>query len=570
MEKALLVEIPRPLASDEEAKVETFMKVRGVTQPVALKFLLGRKMDVERAHLLLNNYQRTILERHFEKLTITDVVKELWTEKMFIPSGKDRNGASLFVIDMTKHEPEKFTRDDTIRLAFFMGEKATERPTVWANGLTIIVNLSGFTWAQFDSALAQDILGLFTENVPARVKNILLFDPPWWISAMVKLVSPFLKEKMRSRLGICDKDSIRRYLTVDQTPKMFGGTLPYDHETFIQHCIEDVGDDVYRKKLHLDEQGREITAVPIEEIKQAIAVVEPAGPKLQLDPELAEALKNEREEAIKAINVRLASLKEGVHENSKAKDPAEFLHLLRYRATRLSLDMSDFQGFLINGPEPNKPSRRSRARAASVTEAILMEHSDDNYDDPEALQERIKQDIKRSIAIKNGTEPEPSEKTEPEESVEDVIPLIGDLAARLEPNAINEELDRRRRRKSGGAARRAKAQPVRMSPEQVLDKPEEEIKAEPEAEEKNDIKADNSEEIGPTKSEEEASTPTIESESVATKSVEQVEVSPEPDASISTTGLPGKRRRRAARNVDGDVKGRRNFHLDESTDTIVH
>lgn len=49
-------------------------------------------------------------------------------------------------------------------------------------------------------------------------------------------------------------------------PVRFGGQLQYNHDSFMTSCIENLGRDQFRQELHLDEQGREITAVSIEEL----------------------------------------------------------------------------------------------------------------------------------------------------------------------------------------------------------------------------------------------------------------------------------------------------------------
>lgn len=435
--KGLLVELSRPLASDEESKIRTFMKVRGVDHETAMKFLMGRKMDVDRAHLLLNNYQATVRARHFDNVTITDVVKELQTQKMYIPGSTDRNKAHLLVIDATKHDPSAFTHDDTMRLAFFMGQKATERPGCWEHGLTLIINMQDYTWAQFDLALQRQILALFTDNIPARVKNILLYDPPWWVSALVRMVSPFLKQKMRDRLQICDKDRIRNFIDPAKLPMQFGGQLQYDHEAFIQRCIEGVGKELFRQRLHLDEQGVEMTVVPVEKL---VSVLPPAmlTKKVDLSPKQQDELHEQRAQTISLISARIEALKEGRKINRVGQDQALLSRLIAHRASRLSLDVAQLSMPSGDLSETSKRLRRS------LGDSPLAEVPGEDYE-PGALKKRIRKSLEASIEAQTG-EPLPTiEVPSDDENVikkEEVKPVDEEL----DQEQANDDLERRRRR----------------------------------------------------------------------------------------------------------------------------
>lgn len=74
----LLDELSTPLTSEEHFQILNFMKTRSVDYETAMKFMLGRVMNVDRADTLLTNY-------NFENISIADVLEELQTKKMYIP-----------------------------------------------------------------------------------------------------------------------------------------------------------------------------------------------------------------------------------------------------------------------------------------------------------------------------------------------------------------------------------------------------------------------------------------------------------------------------------------------------
>lgn len=403
------------------------MARRKVSKEVATKFLLGRKMDEDRANLLLNNYQRTVLLRHFENITIADVKRQLDTGLMYVPGTKDRNGAHLVVLDATKHDPARFTADDTMRTAFFMGEQATARPTSWDSGLTLIVIMRGFQWSQWDLALQKSILELFTNNIPARVKNILLFDPPWWISTLVRIVSPFMKEKMRARMQIVDEASIRTFIERDQIPDVLGGHHHHDQEAYIDRCIENgVGREQLHKALHQDEQGREITVLPLDEIESLLGV----GPgHTKLSPGQQQEVDAERTELLANIDARMTALESYRDHEITVRSLDELVHLYPDAKGRIRIDAKDWSAALNNRPQPNQKDEADRTP--------FDETSADDYGDPAAMKARMKRDIERNMAVARG-EPVP----EPE----------APEAAPRTPDELQQQHETRRRR--GGGKRR--------------------------------------------------------------------------------------------------------------------
>lgn len=383
------------------------MDVRKVSREVALKFLLGRKFDVERAHTLLNNYQRTIQVNHFETVIVSDVVDALKTAEMYIPGTRDRNGAALFIIDAGKHIPGAFSPDDIIRLAFFMGEKIISSPRTQSTGITIIVDMTEFGWKNFDLALQKSVLNLFTENIPARVKNILLYRAPWWISTLVRMVSPFLKQKMRDRLQVVEEGTLQRWVEGAELPVELGGNFKYNHDAFIQAEIEKMGEGAFRSQRHLDAEGREIFAIPIKA---------PAGSVQMVDPIIEAELQAERQKTIKKLDEYMTEMKRNHTVGDPERlplGPDDIRRALGSRSERLTMDLGD-----LPKAQPNLEARR---RSFSSRSSVVSFEAMDEIDDPVAIKKMFKDGIQAGInkrlALARG-ESLPEEPAEFEEPVQ--------------------------------------------------------------------------------------------------------------------------------------------------------
>ncbi len=101
-----------------------------IERKTAVKFILGRKFDIDRAESLLQNFQKAIKARNLQTLTIMDVLDELRTQKMYIPGTRDKNGAALFVINAAKHVSGEFEIEESVELAYFLSELVTSEYVV--------------------------------------------------------------------------------------------------------------------------------------------------------------------------------------------------------------------------------------------------------------------------------------------------------------------------------------------------------------------------------------------------------------------------------------------------------
>lgn len=169
-------------------------------QPTALRFLYGRKFDKVRALASYKSYRESKEKYNLQNVTIQDVEKELRTGKIIVPGTFAKDGSILFVINAERHDPKQFPKEKTLALAFYLAEYATKDLESQKKGITIVSNLSGIGWSNFDAEFQKSIISLFTNALPISLKHILLFDPPWMINMFVKIVSPFLKQKIRQRV----------------------------------------------------------------------------------------------------------------------------------------------------------------------------------------------------------------------------------------------------------------------------------------------------------------------------------------------------------------------------------
>jgi len=133
------------------------------------------------------------------------------------------------------------------------------------NGATLST-FSGFTGGKVDM---KELMDNIQENVPMRVRLIILLDAPWYVRLLVAFVKPFLKKRMRKKVHLLSTFLFRSYFLVSffqiktykkpiqilsistsELPKYipkenilreYGGTLDFDYEAWTKDMLENRG-----------------------------------------------------------------------------------------------------------------------------------------------------------------------------------------------------------------------------------------------------------------------------------------------------------------------------------------
>lgn len=332
------------LTLEQEAIVTAFQKqYPEASRFTAVKFCFGRKFELNRIFPLYEGYKKVVKERGLENLTAAQVLHELRTKKMYIPGSRDKKGAALFVVQASKHVIGQFPPESTIKLAYYLGECITASLKTQRNGITLIIDLNGTEWSNFDANFMAEIIGFFQNHIPAAVKNILIWRAPWWIRTAIQVVSPFLKEKMRKRIKLCDNlFALLQFVNESDLPVEFGGTFDYDHDYFIRkELAKSTTEDVFTAltKTAADES---VT------FAGSVKYFEMAGAECAVSPTLEEALQKERENVLSDLNDQIEFIINHP-DQQETSYPIPLHDLMQNKIYRITLDATaDFRPYTYN------------------------------------------------------------------------------------------------------------------------------------------------------------------------------------------------------------------------------
>ena len=344
-----MIDTNEPLTEDQKTKLQSFMAEHPeASEKVALRFLIGRKWELERVRKLYANYVKTVKERGLAEVTIKDVLEEMRTQKMYLPGSRARDESAIFVIWAIRHVPGQFKPEDTVKFAYYLSQvHVGEDALTMRKGLCLIVNLEGVEWGNSDVNFLKSIVDFFQDNIPAAVKHIVLWRAPWWISMLAKMVLPFLKEKMRQRIVITDDpEDLAAIIDPSQLPSEFPkGKFHYDHSAYIEKELAKVS-------------ATQMTLSP-EDFKSALyspPLVVPEGVEKMIDDDTARQLLKERKEMIEDLERMIRVRKQCIRGSGV---PVDLARLASTRRGRLSLPLGCIDEIYHQRQEQVKDSPQS-------------------------------------------------------------------------------------------------------------------------------------------------------------------------------------------------------------------
>uniref|UniRef100_U5EPN3 Tyrosine-protein phosphatase non-receptor type 9 n=1 Tax=Corethrella appendiculata TaxID=1370023 RepID=U5EPN3_9DIPT len=213
---------------------------KAVTPATATKFLLARKFDIPRAVAL---YEQHEIIRKRESLygfdPLTDPLRtELETGKFTILPGRDASGAAIALFTAHLHSPLTVTHKTTLQGVVYQLDAALKSPETQKAGLIFIYDMSTSKYSNFDYDLSQKILTLLKGGYPARLKKVLIVTAPLWFKAPFKILRLFVREKLRERVFTVSIPQLSLHIPRSSLPKNLGGTLEFDHSTWLLHCYK--------------------------------------------------------------------------------------------------------------------------------------------------------------------------------------------------------------------------------------------------------------------------------------------------------------------------------------------
>jgi len=243
MEEAALASAD-PLTPEEQAVVEHFRErimrdsniADSVSEEMVVQFLMARKFEEDRAYELLLNSLKWRRDRAigmYQPLTPL-IIKELQTKKVLIPpQSRDKEGSQVVYYRPGMAKKHEVKPKDFCLSVYYLLQQCIRDPLTQRHGFLFICDLRGTKMFQVDRKLVKSIVDMLSNKFPARLKKVLLLEPPGFFNWAFRIIRPFIPAKYLEKLATAHLADLPGYVDVDKLLTDYGGTLQFDQNTLV-------------------------------------------------------------------------------------------------------------------------------------------------------------------------------------------------------------------------------------------------------------------------------------------------------------------------------------------------
>lgn len=201
--------------------------------PFLLRFLRARKFNLDRALRLYCNYYKF---RHKYAHILGDlhprsVEHVLRCGLLGVSDLRRKDGSVAIHLRPARWEPASVPFTDNFRTMLLLLDKLIEEEETQVHGFSIINNLQNvpfstiFQLSQTDHMRRGLFLELIQDSFPGRFKGLHLVNQPWYVSLVLGVMRPFMKQKTRDRLFLHGADymTLYEYFDPELLPASLGG-----------------------------------------------------------------------------------------------------------------------------------------------------------------------------------------------------------------------------------------------------------------------------------------------------------------------------------------------------------
>lgn len=197
-----------------------------------LRFLRARKFNVNRAFQLYVNYYKY---RHKFSHLLTDFhplcVKNVIDAGIFgVLETPMKNTSRALLVYPSHWDYTTVCPNDPYKTFLMILEKLIEDEEVQVHGISIIDNMKSMSFSLAYAFLRAEHIqnGALVElqdSFPLRFKGIHILNQPWYLSMIMTVVKPFIRQKHRSRFLAHGSEYtlLYEYIEASELPSNFGG-----------------------------------------------------------------------------------------------------------------------------------------------------------------------------------------------------------------------------------------------------------------------------------------------------------------------------------------------------------
>ncbi|XP_057662649.1 alpha-tocopherol transfer protein-like [Diorhabda carinulata] len=217
------------------------------TDEFLVRFLRARKFDSTKAFHMLQRYflMKIKCPELFQCPLPSECGSMFELQAQTMLTQRDQLGRRVYIIRVDNFDSTKVTIEDVFRTNVLALEQIVREPETQVAGIVVILDMAGLSLQHakfFTPYYAKKMVELVQETFPLRFKGFHIINEPFYFDAVVAVLKPFLKEKIRKRIILhgSDLSSLHAFISTEILPTEYGGNAgSFDNRTWYLELLAD-------------------------------------------------------------------------------------------------------------------------------------------------------------------------------------------------------------------------------------------------------------------------------------------------------------------------------------------
>jgi hypothetical protein len=191
------------------------------TRTAALRFLRGRKGDVEKGYNAMIRHVRWRIESNVENIN-EEFFKTEVEKKKLVVAGVDKKGRPLVTVYARRHRKDERDLEQVRQYMIFSLERALQSSRPEEEKMTILFDLTGFGMYCMDYDAVKVLIDIMQYNYPETLSVAMIINSPFVFWACWAVIKIWLDPVTVAKVCFVNKNNLSDYVDPENFPQDLG------------------------------------------------------------------------------------------------------------------------------------------------------------------------------------------------------------------------------------------------------------------------------------------------------------------------------------------------------------
>lgn len=191
------------------------------SRTAALRFLRGRKGDLEKGYAAMVRHAKWRIESEVDNIDVEFIRKEVEKRKLVV-AGHDKKGRPLVTIYARRHNKDDRDLEQVRQYMIYSLERALQTSNPEEQKMTILFDLTGFGMYCMDYDAVKVLIDIMQYNYPETLSVAMIINSPFIFSACWMVIKIWLDPVTVAKVNFVKINQLQEYVDQEHIPQDLG------------------------------------------------------------------------------------------------------------------------------------------------------------------------------------------------------------------------------------------------------------------------------------------------------------------------------------------------------------